>query len=108
MPQNMATPVGSAARTFWIVGHAVVRGEIVHLTPTEFEMLDYLVRHAGKVLSRDAILARVWGPEYVGETDLVKQFIYRLRRKIDADPNKPHFIHTVPGAGYFFEVEDIA
>ncbi|MBL7063154.1 MAG: response regulator transcription factor [Anaerolineae bacterium] len=88
--------------------HAVVHGEIVHLTPTEFEMLDYLVRHVGKVLSRDAILARVWGPEYVGETDLVKQFIYRLRRKIDADPNKPHFIHTVPGAGYFFEVEDTA
>jgi len=86
--------------------HAVVNGEIIQLTPTEFEILDYLVSHAGKVLSRDAILSRVWGPEYVGETDLVKQFIYRLRRKIEADPRKPRLIHTVPGTGYFFEVED--
>ena len=88
--------------------HAVVGGEIVHLTPTEFEVLDYLVRHASKVLSRDAILARVWGPEYLGETELVKQFIYRLRQKIETDPRKPCFIHTVPSTGYFFEVEDIA
>jgi len=85
--------------------HAVVNGEIVHLTPTEFEVLDYLVRHVGRVLSRDAILTRVWGPEYLGETELVKQFIYRLRQKIEADPRNPRFIHTVPGTGYFFEAE---
>ncbi len=88
--------------------HAVVGGKIVHLTPTEFEVLDYLVHHAGKVLSRDAILTRVWGPEYLGETELVKQFIYRLRQKIETDPRKPCFIHTVPSTGYFFEVEAIA
>ena len=88
--------------------HAVVGGKIVHLTPTEFEVLDYLVLHAGKVLSRDAILTRVWGPEYLGETELVKQFIYRLRQKIETDPRKPCFIHTVPSTGYFFEAEDIA
>lgn len=88
--------------------HAVVGGEIVHLTPTEFEVLDYLVRHASKVLSRDAILARVWGPEYLGETELVKQFIYRLRQKIETDPRKPRFIHTVPSTGYFFEAADSA
>ncbi len=86
--------------------HAVVNGEIVHLTPTEFEVLDYLVRHAGRVLSRDAILTRVWGPEYLGETELVKQFIYRLRQKIEADPRNPRFIHTVPSTGYFFEAEE--
>lgn len=88
--------------------HAVVNGEIVHLTPTEYEVLDYLVRHAGKVLSRDAILARVWGSEYLGETELVKQFIYRLRQKIETEPRKPRFIHTVPSTGYFFEVEEPA
>ncbi|MDY6877390.1 MAG: response regulator transcription factor [Chloroflexota bacterium] len=86
--------------------HAVVNGTIVHLTPTEFQVLDYLVRHAGKVLSRDAILTRVWGPEYLGETELVKQFIYRLRQKIEAEPRKPHFIHTVPSTGYFFDAEE--
>jgi len=86
--------------------HAVVNGEIVHLTPTEFEVLDYLVRHASRVLSRDAILTRVWGPEYLGETELVKQFIYRLRQKIEADPRNPRFIHTVPSTGYFFEAEE--
>ncbi len=88
--------------------HAVVNGEIVHLTPTEYEVLDYLVRHVGKVLSRDAILARVWGSEYLGETELVKQFIYRLRQKIEPEPRKPRFIHTVPSTGYFFEVEEPA
>ncbi len=88
--------------------HAVVNGEIVHLTPTEYEVLDYLVRHVGKVLSRDAILARVWGSEYLGETELVKQFIYRLRQKIETEPRKPRFIHTVPSTGYFFEVEEPA
>lgn len=86
--------------------HVVVNSKIVHLTPTEFEVLDYLVRHTGKVLSRDAILSRVWGPEYIGETELVKQFIYRLRRKLETDPRKPRFIHTVPSTGYFFEVEE--
>jgi DNA-binding response OmpR family regulator len=73
------------------------------LTPTEFEVLMYLLKHPGKVLSPDAILANAWGPEYIGSHELVKQFIYRLRTKLEDDPKNPRFILTVRGAGYLFE-----
>jgi DNA-binding response OmpR family regulator len=66
-----------------------------------------LIRHTGKVISRNAILAQVWGPERVGEPDLVKQYIYRLRQKIEIDPTAPQFIHSVRGEGYYFDVGDL-
>ncbi len=75
----------------------------VYLTPNEFRILRLLVRHAGRVLSTDAILSQVWGPEYIGEPDLVKQYIYRLRQKIEPDPDHPRYIRTVRGEGYYFE-----
>jgi DNA-binding response OmpR family regulator len=88
--------------------HELVIGkQTVYLTPKEFEVLRLLVRHAGKVLSTDAILTRVWGPEWIGEPDLVKQYIYRLRRKIEEDPDSPHYLHTVRGGGYYFDAEDL-
>jgi DNA-binding response OmpR family regulator len=77
------------------------------LTPKEFEVLRLLVRHTGKVLSTDAILTRVWGPEWIGEPDLVKQYIYRLRRKVEADPGSPRYLHTVRGGGYYFDADDL-
>ncbi len=80
-----------------------VGGRKVYLTPIEFKVLRLLMQHAGRVLSADAILSRIWGPEYIGEPDLVKQYIYRLRRKIEPDPNTPRYIHTVRGEGYYFE-----
>ena len=75
------------------------------LTPTDFEVLMYLMRHQGKVLSPDAILANAWGPEYIGSHELVKQFIYRLRTKLEADPKNPQYILTVRGSGYVFETD---
>jgi len=78
-------------------------GRSVQLTPKEFDLLRYLVQNRGRVLSADAILTNVWGPEYQGERDLVKQFIYRLRNKLEADPSKPEYIVTVRGSGYAFE-----
>lgn len=80
-----------------------VNDQETQLTPTEFAVLHYLLKNQGKVLSSDAILANAWGPEYVGERELVKQFIYRLRSKLEPDPAKPQFIQTVRGAGYVFE-----
>lgn len=85
----------------------MIKNRIVYLNPKEFEVLRLLLRHAGKVLSTDAILSRVWGPERVGDPDLVKQYIYRLRRKIEPDPESPQFLHTVRGAGYFFETSNL-
>ncbi|RME36074.1 MAG: DNA-binding response regulator [Thermoflexia bacterium] len=80
-----------------------VEGRRVYLTPTEFKVLRYLMQHAGRTLTADAILAHVWGPEYIGEPDLVKQYIYRLRQKIEPDPDNPRYIHTIRGGGYYFE-----
>jgi DNA-binding response OmpR family regulator len=85
----------------------VIGNHTVYLTPKEFEVLRLLIRHAGKVLSTDAILTRVWGPEWIGEPDLVKQYIYRLRRKIEPDDSAPQYIHTVRGGGYYFDAEDL-
>ncbi|RLC61451.1 MAG: DNA-binding response regulator [Chloroflexi bacterium] len=85
----------------------VIGSKTVYLTPKEFEVLRILIRHTGKVLSTDAILTRVWGPEWIGEPDLVKQYIYRLRRKIEPDPHSPRYLHTVRGSGYYFDAEDM-
>jgi len=78
-------------------------GRSVHLTPREFDLLQYMLRNRGKVLSPLAILANVWGPEYSGEETLVKQFIHRLRAKLEPDPAVPEYIVTVRGSGYAFE-----
>jgi DNA-binding response OmpR family regulator len=82
-----------------------INNEETQLTPTEFEVLKYLIKNQGKVLSADAILANAWGPEYVGERELVKQFIYRLRSKLEPDPKDPKYIQTVRGSGYVFEAD---
>lgn len=88
--------------------HELVIGErSVYLGPKEFDVIRLLIRHSGKVLSRNAILAQVWGPERVGEPDLVKQYIYRLRQKIEPDPNSPQFIHSVRGEGYYFDAGEL-
>lgn len=78
-------------------------GRSVQLTPTEFSLLEYLIRNRGRVLSADAILANVWGPGYTGEHQLVKQFIYRLRTKLEPDPSEPEYIITIRGSGYTLE-----
>lgn len=88
--------------------HELVIGErTIYLTPKEFEVLRLLIRHPGKVLSNDAILSQVWGPEWIGEPDMVKQYIYRLRQKIESDPSEPRYLHTVRGEGYYFDSEEL-
>jgi DNA-binding response OmpR family regulator len=82
----------------------VLKGETIYLPPKEFKVLEMLLRHPGQVITTNAILAQVWGPERIGQTDLVKQCVYRLRKKIEPDPNTPRYIHSVRGEGYYFEV----
>jgi DNA-binding response OmpR family regulator len=82
----------------------VIRGQSIYLPPKEFRLLQLLVRHPGQVFTANAILVQVWGPERMGDTDLVKQCVYRLRKKIEPDPNAPKYIHSVRGEGYYFEV----
>jgi len=80
-----------------------VSDEIVKLTPTEFNLMVYLMEHAGTVLPHDAILKNVWGPEYGEETEYLRVYIGHLRQKIESDPTKPRFLLTERGIGYRFE-----
>lgn len=75
-------------------------GRDIPLTRTEFDLLTELTRHAGQVLSRDTLLDRIWGYDYLGDSRLVDVAIQRLRAKIEADPAAPELVVTVRGAGY--------
>jgi two-component system KDP operon response regulator KdpE len=78
-------------------------GEPVHVTRTEFDLLHYFMRHAGKVLTHRELLQRVWGTEYGGESEYLRVYIRRLRQKIEADPLTPRHLLTEHGVGYRFE-----
>ena len=79
------------------------RGEQVGLTKTEFRLLCELAENAGRVLSREALLERVWGYDYFGDSRLVDVHVRRLRRKVEDDPSQPRWIITVRGLGYKVE-----
>ena len=84
-------------------GHTVTRqGRPVHLSPTEFNLLELLLRNVGKVVTHRTLLHTVWGPEYVGETQLLRVYISQLRGKIEDHPDRPTAIRTEPGVGYRF------
>jgi two-component system KDP operon response regulator KdpE len=82
-----------------------VKGEEIALTPTEYGLLRVLVENAGKVLTHRQLLNKVWGTVYASETHLLRANISNLRRKIEPDPARPHFILTEPGVGYRLKVE---
>ena len=79
-----------------------VRGERVELPPKEFALLELLLRNAGRVLTRDVIIDRVWGSDYVGDTKTLDVHVKRLRTRIEEDAHNPQLIVTVRGVGYKF------
>ena len=81
-----------------------VRAQEVHLRRKEFELLVLLVENAGRVLTRDTLIDRVWGADYVGDTKTLDVHIKRLRTHVEADPSAPTIITTVRGVGYRFEI----
>ncbi|KRL87014.1 DNA-binding response regulator [Lacticaseibacillus pantheris DSM 15945 = JCM 12539 = NBRC 106106] len=82
---------------------ATMRGERLHLTPKEFELLQYFATHHGKILSRDVLLNGVWGYDYPGETRMVDIQVSHLREKIERDPKHAEYLQTVRGFGYQLE-----
>lgn len=80
-----------------------VLGREVHLTPKEFDLLVYLVRRAGKVVTHRALLAAVWGPNSTEQPEYLRVFMGQLRKKIEADPSAPKYLLTEPWVGYRFE-----
>jgi two-component system KDP operon response regulator KdpE len=77
-------------------------GKHIDLTPTELRLLLLLAENVGRVLTHRQILEKIWGAEYADDLDYVKLFIYRLRRKIETDPEKPAYILSERGIGYRF------
>ena len=81
-------------------------GREIELTPTEFSIVKYLMVNAKQSLSRDQILTEVWGNNYLYDFKIVDVNIRRIRNKIEDDPSKPKYIHTIGGYGYCFRKED--
>ena len=87
--------------------HRVTRGDLdIALTAREFETLRFLVQHAGKVLTHQQILREVWGPAHIHETQYLRVHMGNLRKKLEPEPARPHFIITEPAVGYRFKPAD--
>ncbi|MEV4171962.1 MULTISPECIES: response regulator transcription factor [unclassified Nonomuraea] len=105
MPEELETAVLAVGPVRMDVDRHVVavRGEAVQLPLKEFELLEVLLRNAGRVLTRGQLIDRVWGADYVGDTKTLDVHVKRLRAKIEADPSNPRCILTVRGLGYKFD-----
>ena len=82
-------------------------GRTIHLTPTEFEMLHYLMVHAGEPIPHARLLKSVWGPEYGNELEYLRTFVRQLRKKIEDDPQNPQYLLTDAYVGYRFNAEQL-
>jgi two-component system KDP operon response regulator KdpE len=81
-------------------------GREVRLTPTEWQLVELLVRHPGRLVSQRQLLQEVWGPKYQEETNYLRLFIAQIRRKLEPDPAHPRYFITEPGMGYRFQPKD--
>ncbi len=81
-------------------------GEPRELTAKEFDLLVMLMKHRGRVMTRDALLDKVWGVEYYGDTRTVDVHVRYLRQKIEEDPESPRLVQTVRGVGYKFTEQE--
>jgi two-component system KDP operon response regulator KdpE len=79
-------------------------GEEVRLTPTEWQIVEVLVQHRGKLVAQKQLLQEVWGPAYEKETNYLRVFMAQVRRKLEPNPSAPRYFITEPGMGYRFEV----
>ena len=80
-----------------------INNELISLPLKEFELLEFLVRNSGRVLTRAQLIDRVWGSDYFGDTKTLDVHVKRLRAKIESDPANPVYIQTIRGLGYKFE-----
>ncbi len=103
-PQETSEPVQVGRWTVDLVDRTVAGdGEATHLTPTEWQLLDILLRNPGRLVSQRQLLQQVWGPTYIEETHYLRQYMKNLRRKLEDDPARPQHLITEPGMGYRFQ-----
>ena len=84
----------------------MVKERSVHLTPKEFDLLAYLARHPGKVLTHRVLLSAIWGPNSTEQPEYLRVFVGHLRKKLEPDESGPRYIVTEPWVGYRFEPGD--
>lgn len=104
-PEDLSSQTVSAGPVRMdIARHVVtVQGQQIALPLKEFELLEILLRNAGRVMTRSQLIDRVWGADYVGDTKTLDVHIKRLRSKVEPDPSSPRYLLTVRGLGYKFE-----
>jgi len=108
-PAEEEAVVTTAAFTVDLAAKRVRRAGIdVRLTPTEWGLLEVLVRNAGRAVGQRQLLRDVWGPAYEAETHYLRVYVAQLRRKLETDPAHPRHLLTVPGLGYRFDVAEPA
>lgn len=104
--RNMCPRLTFGNLTVDFLQHQVtIDGRPIALTPTEYRILSYLVQNAGRIVTNNLLLEKVWGAEYVGEANLLKVHIFRLRHKIERDAARPTYIMTKTGLGYCFAAQ---
>jgi two-component system KDP operon response regulator KdpE len=82
-------------------------GGDIRLTPTEWQLLEVLVRHRDRLVTQRQLLAEVWGPQYQTEANYLRVYAAQLRRKLEPDPSRPRYLLTEPGMGYRFQAESV-
>jgi two-component system KDP operon response regulator KdpE len=103
-PAGEEAVIATDAFTIDLAAKRVTRdGAEVHLTPTEWHLIEMLVRHQGKLVSQRQLLQEVWGPQYETETNYLRVYLAQVRRKLEPDPSQPRYFITEPGMGYRFE-----
>jgi len=99
--RQAAVPAGSAGAAD--AGGPAAQGDDIRLTPTEWHLLEVLLRNPGKLLSRNQLLTEVWGPGYADATGNLRLYMAQLRRKLEPDPHRPRWLITEPGMGYRYQ-----
>jgi two-component system KDP operon response regulator KdpE len=103
-PAEEAAVIATADFTIDLAAKRVTRdGTEVRLTPTEWHVVEVLVRHQGKLVPQRQLLREVWGPDYHDETNYLRVFLAQVRRKLEPEPARPRYFLTEPGMGYRFE-----
>ena len=102
-PSDEAATITTRDFAVHLADHRVQRdGQYVHLTPTEWQVLEVLVRHPSKLITQRQLLKEVWGPRYETETNYLRLYLAQLRRKLEPEPGQPRYLLTEPGLGYRF------
>jgi two-component system KDP operon response regulator KdpE len=102
-PQDAGSSTATIGRYRIDLGDHTITPADFHLTPIEWQLIEQLVRNPGKLITQRHLLHEIWGPQYSTETNYLRQYMARLRRKLEDDPTRPRHLLTEPGMGYRFQ-----